>query len=53
MIWTTAKSTEVSRPQTAVPSRANGPGAGRAALRTAIVAMTASYPVGAGIELPA
>ena len=31
MIWTTAKLTEVSSPQTALPSRAAGPGTGRAA----------------------
>ena len=29
MIWTTAKSTEVSRPQTALPIRVGRPGAGR------------------------
>lgn len=35
MIWRTAKSTEVSRPQMALPSRAAGPGTGRAAGRRA------------------
>jgi hypothetical protein len=35
MIWRTAKSTDVSRPQMALPMRATGPGAGRAADRPA------------------
>ncbi len=43
MIWTTAKSTDVSRPQTAFPSRVAGPGRGRAAAwRAAMVAMAGS-----------
>ncbi len=43
MIWRTAKSTDVSRPQTALPSRVAGPGRGRAvAWRAAIEAMTGS-----------
>src|SRR4051794_40215589 len=40
MIWRTAKSTEVSRPQTALPRRGAGPWIGRAAAwRAAMVAM--------------
>lgn len=42
MIWTTAKSTEVSSPQALAPSRESGPGVDRAGLRAAMVAMTAS-----------
>jgi hypothetical protein len=34
-IWMTAKSTDVSRPQTALPRRAAGPGRGRSAGRRA------------------
>jgi hypothetical protein len=44
MICRTAKLTEVSSPQTALPSRLIGPGTGRAAaLGAAIVAMGRSY----------
>jgi len=47
MIWTTAKSTDVRRPQSARPSRENGSwlAVGRAVLSAACVAMTGSYAV--------